>query len=767
MVALSRVTGASIRVGDAGLWQHRVPAVQGRLTVDQALRRMLAGSGAHPERLGNSSWQIAADPRSAPQPVPAAEEPDSGPIVVSASKRGTLLRDFPGTVSILAGATFGTVGPADSDNLVSRVASVTSTHLGAGRDKLFIRGVADSGLVGQSQATVGQYLGDVRLTYNAPDPDLKLYDIAAVEVLEGPQGTLYGAGSPGGIIRIVRRDPVLDRFEGSATLGVSTVAHGAAGVDGSATLNLPIVDDHAALRVVGYASSDGGYIDNLTTGQKNVNRVHTEGGRATLRVAPGDDWTIDLGATVQNIHGDDSQYADRDGPPLTRRSAIAQPYEDNYRMGEINIAKDLGDLRFTTSGALIRQTVNERFDATVTPGQFRLFRQRNHTTLASSESRLARPMRDGVGWVIGTSYLHNSARLTRTLGPVDAAPPSTGVVNMVEEETLFGEVSVEPLRGLTLTGGGRLTHSRLTGHAVDPGEVIPTYQKTDNGSRSETKFLPSFSASVEPGYGVILFARYQQGFRPGGLGIGNNFIQRFRSDRVATMETGVRWTPPENDRITLAASVAHTDWRHVQADFLDAQGLPVTTNIGDGRIWSFDMRAAWRPVSELRLEASFIVNNSKLTRPDVEGLRAIRLSSAVQGAGQQMPAVTTPGGLSAVEEVEQQLPNVAELGGRVGVDYRHVFASGLELTTSGWARYIGKSRLGVGPVLGGTEGNYVDTGWSARLGRGRSGVTLGITNLLDTAGNRFALGTPLDVQRSGEITPLQPRTIRLGFDTHF
>jgi hypothetical protein len=169
----------------------------------------------------------------------------------------------------------------------------------------------------------------------------------------------------------------------------------------------------------------------------------------------------------------------------------------------------------------------------------------------------------------------------------------------------------------------------------------------------------------------------------------------------------------------------------------------------------------------LRLEASFIVNNSKLTRPDVEGLRAIRLFGVpVAGGGQQLPTATAPA-LSAVQEVEQQLPNVAELGGRVGVDYRHVFASGLELTTSGWARYIGKSRLGVGPVLGGTEGNYVDTGWSARLGRGRSGVTLGITNLLDTAGNRFALGTPLDVQRSGEITPLQPRTIRLGFDTHF
>ncbi|WP_163278767.1 Plug domain-containing protein, partial [Enterobacter hormaechei] len=74
-----------------------------------------------------------------------------------------------------------------------RVASLASTHLGPGRNKLFIRGIADSSFVGPTQATVGQYWGNSRITYSAPDPDLKLYDIGRVEVLEGPQGTLYGA----------------------------------------------------------------------------------------------------------------------------------------------------------------------------------------------------------------------------------------------------------------------------------------------------------------------------------------------------------------------------------------------------------------------------------------------------------------------------------------------------------------------------------------------------------------------------------------------
>lgn len=107
--------------------------------------------------------------------------------------------------------------------------AVASTYLGAGRNKLFIRGIADSSFTGPTCATVGQYFGDLRLSYNAPDPDLRLADLAAVEVLEGPQGTLYGAGSLGGLIRLVPNAPDPTRFSGSAMLGGSATTHGAPG----------------------------------------------------------------------------------------------------------------------------------------------------------------------------------------------------------------------------------------------------------------------------------------------------------------------------------------------------------------------------------------------------------------------------------------------------------------------------------------------------------------------------------------------------------
>ncbi len=132
----------------------------------------------------------------------------------------------------------GTIRPGrlihGSQALVEAVPILSSTHLGPGRNKLFIRGVADSSFNGPTQATVGQYLGEVRLNYNAPDPELALVDVASVEVLEGPQGALYGAGSLGGIVRLVPVAPDLSHASLDIAGGGALQAHGAPSGDVSA-----------------------------------------------------------------------------------------------------------------------------------------------------------------------------------------------------------------------------------------------------------------------------------------------------------------------------------------------------------------------------------------------------------------------------------------------------------------------------------------------------------------------------------------------------
>ncbi|MGO1304474.1 MAG: TonB-dependent receptor plug domain-containing protein, partial [Sphingomonas parapaucimobilis] len=154
---------------------------------------------------------------------------------------------------------------ADTRALANLLPVLTTTSLGPGREKLFVRGIADSSLVGGSQATVGQYLGEIQLNYSAPDPNLALYDIASVELLEGPQGTLYGTGALGGVIRVTPNPPILDRWSGAVGLGATGIAHGGTGGDAMAVLNAPL-GDRAALRILGYGSRTPGYIDDTLRG---------------------------------------------------------------------------------------------------------------------------------------------------------------------------------------------------------------------------------------------------------------------------------------------------------------------------------------------------------------------------------------------------------------------------------------------------------------------------------------------------------------------
>ncbi|TRW17226.1 TonB-dependent receptor [Glacieibacterium frigidum] len=744
--ALARQSNISVAIADGVAWAAPVKAVRGRLTPVAALKRIVAGTGARVVAIDKVTFRIEPALRSKPvarsmPPLPVAAVEDDPPIIVTASKRDTRFGDYQGIVQRIDGDALGFGGEMGTDGLISRLGSLSSTHLGAGRNKLFIRGVADSSFTGPTQATVGQYLGDIRLTYNAPDPDLRLYDIAAVEVLEGPQATLYGAGSLGGIVRIVRNPPRLGAAEAAVSAGVSLTQHGDPGLDVGGSVNLPVLDDRIALRAVAYGITEGGYIDDPGRGRDDVNRTRIAGGRAVLRFDAGNDWTVDLGATLQHIRGEDSQFADRDAPPLTHRSAFAQGFTADYRLAELVVGKDWDGLRLLSSTGVARQRLSERYDA----GSGRVFTQDNRTLLISNETRLWRPMDDRFGWVAGASLVHNRAEQARALGPVDAPVPSTGVTNRILETTAFGEASLMPIAGLTLTAGGRLTHARLSGDGEDAAPAFSAAAAAARArivaDRSETRFLPSVAASASVLPGTILFVRYNQGFRPGGLSVDNDFVQRFRSDRVATLESGVRYGQPGRDSLDLAASAAWTRWSDIQADFIDGAGLPATSNIGDGRIYSLAVNAGWRPTREFSFDAAMVFNDSRVTDPST--------------AAQTRPAIPL-----------RRIPNVARWTGRLGAEYRTDLDGDLELRVGASARYTGRSRLGVGPMLGDAQGDYLDTSLTARVGRDRMGVTLSLTNLADSIGNRFALGTPFALDRE-QITPLRPRTVRLGVDARF
>jgi iron complex outermembrane recepter protein len=763
IVQLGQQTGSSIGISDQRITHLAVGAVRGRLSVDQAIRRLLKGKPARAIQINARSWRIIpVAPLSVatrPRPKPARdnlarftqqspmEQSEPVEIVVTASKRETPLKLMPATVSVLRGKMFAAGPDAGSTAaILEKLPSVSSTHAGTGRNKLFIRGIADSGFAGPTQATVGQYFGEMRVNYNAPDPDLRLYDINSVEVLEGPQGTLYGAGSLGGIIRANPNRPNLSQTEAYTSYAMASTAEGDESVDGHMVVNIPLVPNQIAARIVAYGAREGGYVDDIGRGLKDVNGIDIVGGRGAISFVPHDDWRADFVGVGQSIRGDDAQYAQRGLPGLSRRSPAAQMFGSDYWLANMQVTGNIGDVRVMSSAGIVEHDLAENYDATRLRDTPTLFTQENDISLFSTEHRLSQDFADGGGWMLGASYIKNVSRLKRTLTPATLSVPTPGVENRLSEWALFGEVTVGISENIHLTAGGRFSSARLSGNAFDLPAAFDVSSLRQQAKRTETTFLPSLAAVATPAEGLTAFLRYQQGFRPGGLAIDGANIRHFRNDRTSTIESGFRFGDLERDRFAAIGTIAYTDWDNIQADLTDGQGFPTTTNIGNGYIVSLEGQISVRPTDRLTFDGAFIFSHSRLDSPSA-ATRSFIASSGPQ----------TAGGMLSV-------PNVANFSGRAGVNYRQPFYGDGYLVFAASSRYVGKSRLGIGPVLGAEQGGYLQTNLGLKWERSQSDFFLNISNLFNAVGNRYALGTPFALPDGDEFTPLRPRTIMVGFN---
>ncbi len=372
---LSRETGASI--GTPGsLPALRTRAIRGNMRIAEALERLLAGSGYVARPVGGNAWRIeqkasvepSAQAALPPEPVRPPETVGET-ILVTATKRDAALFDVPVAVSVLSVSPVEGVDPSrDSGTVATRIEGLALTGLGPGRNRMFLRGIADSAFNGESQSTVAVLLDGSRLTYTAPDPDLRLVDVERVEVIKGPQGSLYGTGALGGIYQIVTRRPDLGQTDAFVSTGVAAVQGGGAGLNGSAMLNLPLLRDRAALRLVGYSIEEPGWID--TGDRSDSNRTRVTGGRASLGIDIAGGWRVDLSGLAQLIDVDDSQYVY--APGARRRPAqLAEPHDNDL----IHIAARLnhrGPIDVELISGATWHEVGNSFDATIGAAGFDL-----------------------------------------------------------------------------------------------------------------------------------------------------------------------------------------------------------------------------------------------------------------------------------------------------------------------------------------------------------------------------------------------------------
>jgi outer membrane receptor protein involved in Fe transport len=746
--AIGARAGVTVAVTDPELARRLSPGVRGKFSVRGALERALRGTGADAVFYDKNTVRIVRarakphpvtqKPARVPMPDPPAE-PDE--IVVTASKQNILLDNYPGSARIIdfEPAWLSRNGSRGTAALIETLPTLGSTKLGPGRNMLYVRGIADSSFNGPTQATVGQYLGDARLNYNAPDPDLNLYDLKRVEILAGPQGTLYGAGSLGGVVRLIPNEPDSDQTYATASTGVSATRFGGVGGDAAAMLNLPLAKGRMALRLVVYGTREPGYIDDPSRNLRDINDSLSFGHRLMFRAEDLAGWTIDAGVVVQNITTDDGQYVLRGDPPLARSNALAQPFRNDYRLAYVTARRPVfGSNELVSTTSLVWHDLKTVFDATGSDGTTspRRFEEKNNIALLSNETRLSGGDRR-TPWVAGMSGIYSVSRLSRFLGSPDDPGQIAGVRNRQVEISFFGQASHPIASSLVVTGGGRLTVSDGAGKLLDDvsgGE--------GESSRARLRFAGSVALDWHLSPSLSAFLHYQQGFRPGGFAVASGSVtesQEFEADDLSQIELGIRWRDKARDRLSIRAAIFAVDWNHVQADLVDSSGLPTTANIGSGRIYGLDGELTWRASSAWTLTAAAFLNDSKVVGTD--------------------PAVTNPD--------EITLPNIPRDGIRIGSAWRFDLGRDATLTAEATAHYVGRSHLGAIPPMDVTQGQYLVGGLGARIDFARFGISLDVANIADARANTFAFGNPFGLSRQNQITPLRPRTVRLGFDARF
>ncbi|WP_165611335.1 TonB-dependent receptor [Sphingomonas jatrophae] len=305
--------------------------------------------------------------------TPQGEVVQQGDIVVTALKRATSIQQTPISISAVTSDSLARQNITDS-NALGRVAPSLVINEGSnGGSRVIIRNLYATG-----EPLVGLYYDEVPLSgtggvsndAGGTLPGLRLFDVERAEVLRGPQGTLYGASSMGGTIRIIFAKPKMDRYEGAVDGQITSTdgAGGKLGYQGNAMINIPIIEEKIAARVVGFYEKGSGNVDNSLLGLKNINKSESYGGRLTVRLKPTEDITLDLLGVYQNRDGarGDWNYTNRQlgGKRYDQQVLIQQPQTDELKLFGATLNWDFGFATLTATGSYSKRLLEYSFDYT-------------------------------------------------------------------------------------------------------------------------------------------------------------------------------------------------------------------------------------------------------------------------------------------------------------------------------------------------------------------------------------------------------------------
>ncbi|HEX4267180.1 MAG TPA: TonB-dependent receptor [Steroidobacteraceae bacterium] len=556
------------------------------------------------------------------QPPGATDGPVLDEIVVTAQRRQQRLIDVPIAVTVVTGSDLAARGVTSLQDMQYAVPGLTIAETGPGQERIQLDGIGSKG--GSTGApTVGEYLDEMPIT--APDGgqglDLRLIDMQRVEVLHGPQATLYGEGSMGGTVHYITQAPDLARFDGEVAGNWGSIADGADSYRGDAVLNAPLVPNVLGVRLVAGYERDGGWIDSLATGRKDINGADFRTFRGTILYRP----LNNLSVSLMVLHQQQTQDYQNFGMP-DRRTATAFPTfnEETYNLGNLVITYDLGWATLTNSTGFLHREPDVATDFTAyflpflpllglppsvtsTIGSIGYPNVSKHNAL-SEELRLGSNSAGRFNYLVGAYF-----RDYRADG-VDDTVTAPGTLPFPLLDEIFASSSkswaayVQLRYELTQNLEAQLGVRHYQDHEVftQTGLGVFDVPGTNTGDGTFTSNNPQLNLSYKLGPGGLVYLNAAKGFRSGqfNLGAPPPAPPSVGPETLWTYQLGEKqeWL---GRRLDTDFSVYYNQWKDIQAlGVADGSPLSYFTNSGRASGPGVNFNVLARPIPQFTLSAT-------------------------------------------------------------------------------------------------------------------------------------------------------------------
>lgn len=588
------------------------------------------------------------------QPIP--KEPTKGEkvadlntVVVTATRRREPVREVPMQIDTVSAATLQNAGASTLRDYVETLPGVAVNSKGsAAQGEIVIRGVTTGSQISNS---VGVYLDDAAVSTTGATSasarfplGLGLLDLHHIEVLRGPQGTLYGAGSMGGVLRYVTNVPNTSEFSATARGDLSaTGRNGGTNSSVGGVINIPLSSEAAGLRLAAFDERPAGYIRAIGPAAKTrSDGGRTSGARMAMALYPSESLTLNLTANTQSLHRDGIDLVDYDWTtrkPLygdfIQKIYVDQPTEKRDSFFSLNVEYKLGTARVNSITTKSISHLSRALDGTVSTVPYIPFpavsaadAQRVDSKKFTQEFRFLSPKGDKFDWLGGLFYTNETA-LNVQDGLCALATGSCPSLYHVElpstyrEIAAYGNATYHISPAFSLTAGVRVARNKQhvtqtnSGYFFEDADSAPISSNSTDTSRT---YLLTGQYRLSKTSNV--YARIATAYRPGGPNVtipGGALPAQFLPDTSVNYEVGYK-TDMLNNTLSIQADAFLINWKNLQQSY-SIGGFGGVINAGAARIKGSELTVNYRPTSEFTLGGSFSFVDARLTE-DAIGLKA-------------------------------------------------------------------------------------------------------------------------------------------------